>query len=279
LRGIIGGWKAEIGDKSEEKKMSIENEITDEAKKLLPQIYADVAQPAVKEIGSVLGRSVKALLTPLRGFLWGREQIERIVIEGVEKRLESRPEENMKTPDPEIAVPVIQALSYTAQNETLREMYLNLLANSMDKSQDKNVHPSFVEIIRQMNTLDARLFKILSPITGYLSAINPSINIIGENKFLVNKTPEWFIDVSINGYDAFDISASLVRLGRLGIIELMYDRTAGKGRSEELKKSPLLLSVLKKCQSEHPDLQLEIGTTDSLIHINEFGKQFARSCL
>jgi hypothetical protein len=259
--------------------MIIEKEITDEAAKLLPQVYADAAQPAVKEIGNVLGRSVRALLAPLRGFLWGWEQIEQMLIEGLEKRLKSRPEENMKTPDPEIAVPLIQTLSYTAQNETLREMYLNLLANSMDKSQDKNVHPSFVEIIKQMNTLDARLFKALSPIEGYLPIINPRIEIVGKGRFLPNKTPEWFIDVNIDGYDAFDISASLVRLGRLGIIELMYGRTAGKGKSEELKNSPVLVSILEKCRDENPAMQLEIGVTDSLIHVNEFGKQFARSCL
>jgi hypothetical protein len=260
--------------------MSIEKEITDEAKKLLPQVYADAAQPTVKEIGDVLGRFVRVLLAPLRGILWGEEQIEQIIIERLEQKLKSRPKENLKTPDPEIVVPLMQTLSYTAQNETLREMYLNLLANSMDKSQEKNVHPSFVEIIRQMNTLDARLFKVLSPVSGYTSAINPSISLVGKNKFLVNKTPEWFIDVNIDGYDAFDISASLVRLGRLGIIDLMYDRPLKrKGSTEELKRSPVLVSILKQCQSENPAIQLAIRATDSVIHVNEFGKQFARSCL
>jgi hypothetical protein len=267
--------------------MGIKKEITDEAKKLLPQVYADAAQPTVKEIGDVLGRFVRVLLAPLRVFLWGWEQIEQILIEGVAQRLKSRPEENLKTPDPEIAVPLMQTLSYTAQNETLREMYLNLLANSMDKLQEKNVHPSFVEIIRQMNTLDAKLFKVLAPKNGYLPVINPYISvvresmlrIVGECRFLINKTPEWFIGMNIDGYDAFDISASLVRLRRLGIIELMYDKGIRQDRIEELKRSPVLVSILKQCQSEYPDLRLEIYTTDSVIHVNEFGKQFARSCL
>jgi hypothetical protein len=257
----------------------MEKEITNEAVKLVSQIYADAAQPAVKEVGNVLGRSVRALLAPLRGFLWGWEQTEQILIDGLEKRLKSRPEENMKTPDPEIAVPLIQTLSYTAQNKTLREMYLNLLANSMDKSQDKNVHPSFIEIIKQMNNLDAKLFKVLSPIDGYLPVINPRIEIVGKDKFLTNKTPEWFIDVNIDGYDAFDISASLLRLVRLGIIELLLDRTTEEGGNKELKNAPLLMSILKKCQVERPTIQLKIGVIDSVIHVNEFGRQFARSCL
>jgi hypothetical protein len=260
--------------------MGIEKEITGGAKTLLPQIYVDAAQPAVKEFGNVLGRSVRVLLAPLRGFLWEWERIEQIIIKGVEQRLKSRQEENLKTPDPAIAVPLIQTLSYTVQNEILREMYLNLLANSMDKSQDKNVHPSFVEIIKQMDTLDAKLFKVLAPMyEGYLPAVNPRICLVGKDKFLPNEAPEWFLDMNIDGYDAFDISASLVRLGRLGIIELMYDRIVEEGRIEELKKSPVLVSILKKCQSENPAIQLEIRVDDSVIHVNEFGKQFARSCL
>jgi hypothetical protein len=259
--------------------MSIKKEITNGAAKLSSQVYADAAQPSVKEIGNVLGRSVRVLLAPLRGFLWGWEQIEQILIEGLEKRLKSRPEENMKTPDPEIAVPLIQTLSYTAQNETLREMYLNLLANSMDKSQDKNVHPSFVEIIRQMNTLDARLFEVLSPYIGYFPVINPRIKVIGKKQFFFDKTPEWFTNINISGYDIFEISTSLLRLRRLGIIELILDQTTTDGEDEELKESPELLSILEECQIENPSVQLRIDVIDSLIHINEFGKQFAESCL
>jgi hypothetical protein len=176
-----------------EKSMEIEKEFIDETKKLLPQAYADIAQPTVKEVGTTLGRSVKVLLAPIRGFCWCWEKIEQMITEGVEKRLASRPQENIKTPEPEIAVPLIQTLFYTAQKETLREMYLNLLANSMDKSQDKIVHPSFVDIIRQMDYLDATLFKILSPVCGYMQVINPKIRILGQEKIILDKTPEWYL--------------------------------------------------------------------------------------
>lgn len=50
--------------------------ILDEASKLAPEVYNDLAKPAAKEIGDVTGRSVKALLSPIRGFLWGWEKIE-----------------------------------------------------------------------------------------------------------------------------------------------------------------------------------------------------------
>jgi hypothetical protein len=98
-------------------------------------------------------------LSPIRGFLWCWEKIEEYVEQAVQKKLEGVPEERLKSPEPEIAVPLIQSLTYTAQNETLREMYIALLANSMDKSKENVVHPSYVEIIRKMNRLDALVFE------------------------------------------------------------------------------------------------------------------------
>lgn len=253
--------------------------LADEATKLLPQVYTDAFQPATKEIGSVLGRSTKALLSPLRGLLWGWERIEEMIINGVEKRLEDIPEENRKTPDPQIAVPLMQAISYTAQNDTLREMYLNLLAKSMDTTQEKNVHPSYVEIIKQMNGLDANLFQVLSNQVGNIKVVNPNIRIKGSNQIYIDATPEWFLDFKIGNYNIFDISASLIRLRRLGLIELMYDRTAGKDGYDNLKNSPILSSILNKYQTAYPTTPLEVHCTESILYVNEYGKKFAKSCL
>ena len=147
--------------------MSVKKNIEDGVSQVAPEIYKDLAQPAFQEVGTVAGRSAKALLSPVRAMLWGWERIEDVVVNGVNKRLESIPENRLKTPDPEIAVPLIQALSYTAQNETLREMYLNLLSNSMDIEKVKTVHPSFVELIKQMSSLDAKVFDKLSDTKGY----------------------------------------------------------------------------------------------------------------
>ncbi|SMB93816.1 conserved hypothetical protein, partial [Hymenobacter roseosalivarius DSM 11622] len=219
------------------------NKIIDETSKLAPEVYKDLAKPAVQEVGTVAGRTAKALLSPLRGLLWGWEQIEKIVEEGVKKRFEKIPEERRKTPDPEIAVPLIQALGYTAQNETLREMYLNLLANSMDKTKEKDVHPSFVELIKQMNSLDAKVFEKLSEEIGYQQIVNPAVELKNQGKFLTKATPDWFIGWTIEGYDPFDVSASFVRLSKFGLIELMLYRTVGEENYDKLKNDKYLLEI------------------------------------
>jgi hypothetical protein len=254
------------------------DKIIDETSKLAPEVYKDLLKPTVQEVGAVAGRTAKALLSPIRGMLWGWEQIEKVVEEGVIKRFEKIPEESRKTPDPEIAVPLIQALSYTAHNETLREMYLNLLANSMDKSKEKDVHPSFVELIKQMNSLDAKVFEKLSPESGYQHVINPKISLKGQGKFITGSAPEWFIGWTIENYTPFDVSASFVRLDKFGLIELMRDRTAGEGNYERLQNDEYLVEALSIHQRDNPTIDLEISITKSLIYINEYGRQFENAC-
>jgi hypothetical protein len=258
--------------------MSIEDKLTEEAAKLSPELYKDLVKPAAQEVGSVAGRSARALLSPVRAFLWGWEKIEAVVVEGVHKRLEKVPEEQRKTPDPEIAVPLIQSLSYTAQNETLREMYLNLLANSMNSAMDKSVHPSFVELIKHMNALDAKVFDRLAGTGGYQEVTNPNVTIKGQGKQFLNATPEWFIGWKIEGHDIFETSASMLRLSKFGLIELMYDRTAGSDRYDDLKSHAELTPILNRYQKANPSLELELTATLSVLYVNEYGKQFKSAC-
>ena len=252
--------------------------IIDEASKLAPEVYKDLAKPATQEVGNVAGRTVKALLSPVRAFLWGWEKIEQVVEEGINKRFEKIPEDQRKSPDLEVAVPLMQALTYTAQNETLREMYLNLLANAMDSSKDKKVHPSFVELIKQMNSLDAKVFDKLSLDKGYQKALNPHIALKGKGKTFIDATPEWFLGWTILGYDIFDVSSSIIRLSKFGLVELLFDRTAGKDGYSDLKTHQELINILNRYKAANPQTELEITANESILYINEYGKQFLAAC-
>lgn len=259
--------------------MGIEDKLTDEVTKLAPEVYKDLVKPAAQEVGVVVGRSAKALLSPVRAFLWSWERIEQLVVDGVNRRFDKIPEEQRKTPDPEIAVPLIQALTYTAQNDTLREMYLNLLTNSMDTAMDKNVHPSFVDLIKQMSALDAKVFETLARETGYQKVINPNVTIKDQGKIFVSACPEWFMGLKIDGHDIFDTSASMLRLSKFGLIELMFDRTAGNERYDELKTHPELIPILDQYRKVNPILELELTATHSILYVNEYGRQFKRACM
>lgn len=253
-------------------------ELLKEAKALTGEVYGDVAKPALQEVGSVAGRTAKALLSPVRGLLWGWEQIEKFVEESVQKKLKKIPEERRKSPDPEIAVPLLQALTYTAQNETLREMYINLLANSMDTEKTQVVHPSFVEIIKQMNALDVKVFDKLSNDFTYQKVLNLSLIYKIRNKFIINATPNWYIGWSIEGYDEFDVSASIVRISKFGLIDILLDRTTTNLEGyDSLKNSDFLKGLLLTIQNTTQE-ELEFQFSESVLILNEYGKQFKFAC-
>jgi len=70
------------------------------------------------------------------------------------------PAENVVDPKPSVAGPALQGLAYSHGEEELREMYLNLLASSMNSEIANNAHPSYVETIKQLTAKEAKLLKL-----------------------------------------------------------------------------------------------------------------------
>lgn len=197
------------------------------------------------------------------------------------KKVDLIPGDKVCTPNLMIAGPTLEALKYVYDEDSLREMFVNLLASSMNSDKVASTHPSFVEVIKQMNSVDAQLFRYLylTYKNQNVKAIFPSIEIVGQGKYFSDATPAWFFNWSVPECDIFQTSTSLIRLGRLGLIELMFDRTAGKEGYDELKQAPILKTILERYQQANPTIELAINAMDNIFYINEFGMQFGASCL
>ena len=128
---------------------------------LVGQAYPDLLKPAAQEVGSVMGRILHAGLAPVRTMLWSIEQTEQWLKSKLEAKLHGVPPERIRFPEPTVAVPALMALSYSMQQETLREMYAKLLATAMDSATATDVHPSFVEVIKQLTPDEARILNVL----------------------------------------------------------------------------------------------------------------------
>ena len=189
-------------------------------------VYKDAIQPIAKETGKALGtvgKSVNAALAPLRGLVWGIEQIEEFVGTKVSEKLEKVPPENIQTPDPSVAGPALESLRFTGHKESLSELYANLLATSMDSETARNAHPGFVEIIRNLSSDEAKLLSYLLSVGA-----QPIIDIRKEDKN-GNSGNEVSPCVSTLGYDAKlehgDLPPTyLNNLQRLGLVEIPKDR-------------------------------------------------------
>lgn len=150
-----------MSNEDETSKPSVEGTIkavTDLVEKI--PVYEDAIQPIARETGKALetvGKAVNAALIPVKGLVWGIEQIEEFVNHRVSDKMKNVALDNIQAPDPAIAGPALESLRFTGHKESLSNMYANLLATSMDKETAKKAHPGFAEIIKQLSPDEAKL--------------------------------------------------------------------------------------------------------------------------
>jgi hypothetical protein len=178
-------------------------QMADAASEILDKtdIYKDAIQPVAKELGKSLqtvGGLVNLALEPVRGMVFGYELIKARLNKRLEEKLRGTKKENIIQPPLNIVGPLVQQYRYVENEEELADLFVNLLANAMDKEHVKNAHPSFVSIIAALSPDEAKLIKHISTekvlpkidieaqITGQAGIIPVYLNftLLGENAHL-----------------------------------------------------------------------------------------------
>lgn len=100
---------------------SIKKELIKAGVDLAKLVYDDAIQPLARETGQALGtvgKTVNVALAPLRGLVWSWDQIEVFVTRKITEKLEQRnvPPARIRPPNPDIAIPAIEALRYSQRN-------------------------------------------------------------------------------------------------------------------------------------------------------------------
>ncbi|MEF9917427.1 MAG: DUF4393 domain-containing protein [Lachnospiraceae bacterium] len=140
----------------------MDKELLEKATEIIPTIYDDGVKPATVESGKVLSlipKTINAALSPLRIWIAQKEYNVAETEQLLAEKLSKVSEDKIVTPESYVAVPALQAISYSMSSDELREMYANLLAKAMYADTKEKVHPSLVEIIKQLSPLDAFVFK------------------------------------------------------------------------------------------------------------------------
>jgi hypothetical protein len=254
-------------------------------------IYQDAVQPAAKEVGIALqtvAKSIHVALAPIKGLVWGYERIVAYLDAKLSERLKDVPPERLITPNPIVAVPVMQSLLYTAQEEDLREMFGNLLATSMDKEVAKNAHPSFVELIKQLSPDEARLVRYLST----------------QNKFVKREyTPPGFAKVAIvvhfdsDTREPWNVSygdiaeragilykdlfeSYLDNLTRLGLLEINH-----RNAYPDINEDALYAAIKRQLRNDESLMKMRYGGgahadfKEEFVSFTSFGWLFANACM
>jgi len=247
-------------------------------KEVAADVYEDAGRPIAKPTGELLGlvpRAIKAALSPLEKWIMQREYNISETQKLLEQKLQNVRPELIESPEPHIAVPAMQYICYCMDCDELRDMYANLLANSMNKVVKNGVHPAFVEIIKQLSPDEAKILRFI-----YDNGLVPTIglNIIKKTKTnlaflkLFTDIPELCGCEDIIGYEKH-----IDNLVRLGLVEIPDECLTDKNKYERLKKHPFIIK--RKNELESLDLVERVDFIEGCIHVTEFGNSFCSICL
>jgi hypothetical protein len=241
-------------------------------------VYEDALQPAMKELSKgtlTIAKAINVALAPVSLLVWGFDQIKGYLETSLAKKLENIPSENIQPPDPSIAVPTIEALRYTGQKEELREMFSNLLANAMDKKTASATHPSFVEIIKQINSDEAKIINLLDS-----SKAHPIVKV----KF-VNQENDHFNELlknfSLLPYQARCVHPQfgpsyLENIERLGLAEISYAHYVSLPNSyDSLIDHP----VINKHRDYVASINKKFALDKGFFSRSNYGEKFYNTCI
>lgn len=242
-------------------------------------IYEDAIQPVAKQVGKSLetvGKLVNVALAPVGLLVWGYDQCEGFIKTKVADRLKNTPPEDIITPKPNVAGPAIEALRYTGHEESLSDMYANLLASAMDKKTADGAHPAFVEMIKQFTPDEAKLmafflkrqpFQIVSVRaenkdgTGGITVAH-HLSLFGEQAHLE-------VEYLVPSY--------LYNLARLGLIVIEDNSSyTVEGIYDDLESSAAVKHYVAQANA-WPDKASEV--VRGYIRLTSLGRQFGKVCV
>lgn len=135
--------------------------------------------------------------------------------ENLNSNLKEIPAENIQEPKISLLGPALDASKFYIDEKIIRDMFSNLIAASMDNRKNKDIHHSFVEIIKQMSSDDAILFEHLSN-----NALIPAVKYIARTDKGNNKAPISDVLIKNSPLSYKNTEISIINLNRIGLIEI-----------------------------------------------------------
>lgn len=266
----------------------------DIAKELpLKEAYQDIIHPSAAAIGQAISlpiRAVNVLLSPIaKWVIQGEARLEEIS-RSVGERVKDVPPEKLVEPEPYVAVPAMQALTYSMDSNELKNLYANLLSNAINIDKKDKVLPAYVEIIRQMSPLDAKSLEFIQK--GGRTAIA-----LCDIRWQKKSSPLWsdfkffrlssygsflyrnYVAADEDGYTANDITISFENLDRLGLIEINPELQLDKEQYKKFDDNYGVIYFANRYAENSPHSnEYEVALLPSSAQITNLGKAFSSIC-
>lgn len=250
-------------------------------KEIAKDVYNDLGRPIAKPTGELLGlvpRAIKAALAPVEIWTLKRDYNVAEARKLLEKKLENVSPDMIESPEPYIAIPAIQYISYCMDNEELRNMYASLLANSMNKEMKKGVHPSYLEIIKQLSPDEAKMLAVIA-YNPYIATIRlRAVNKNGSGKDIIQNYSDICEDAGCEY--PLNVSVYFDNLERLGLVRKSspMSKLTNEKQYDRLKNHSYILQQKKEIE-DRQDGYNTAYMIEGYMAVTDYGKQFCDVCV
>jgi hypothetical protein len=258
--------------------LNTDKEILEQAKGVAVEVYKDAMSPVVKPIGEILGflpRTIKLALSGWEKWLINGEESLKLTAEAIKEKVQQIPKEKLVEPEPYVAIPAIQQISYCQNSAELRDLYANLLTSSMNVDKKWQVHPSFVDIIKQLNPDEAKYLKALTPSIIILYPLVDKYFKLGNNKgrhpIISNFTDE---NIKILEHPE-NICEYIDNFLRLKLIEIPDGELSDKEPYKTIENHPLIQNPVK-FHSSNSRTAITYTIKRKMFRLTNFGVNFIK---
>lgn len=253
----------------------VEKTIANQSAGALGEAYKDLAKPSLEPIGQIISypfRALRIAFGPVEKWLSHQEASLKMAADAVAVKTKDIPEDKIVPLEPYIAVPAVMQLSYCENSDELRDLYANLLASSMNVDKKWQVHPAYVDIIKQLNPDEAKYLKSMPSVA---IKICPLIDVdftigngLGDHPIITN-----FTDYHLNVLEhPQNICAYIDNFLRLNIIEIPFGQALNDPEKyKALENHPMIQHPVDGDQS-----QIRYRYRHKLFKLTNFGVNFLK---
>ncbi len=212
-----------------------------------------------------------------------KEEVVSELYNEIIEKLSEIPRENIVPASSRIAIPtLLNAVITGDEDKEIRRLYANLLASSMNKIVKNDVHPGYVEIIKQLCPDEAKILK-------YIAEKNtiPTISLYYGNSLSGTKRViKDFSNVGFltHGEKPFDVSKYLDNFVRLGLVEIPDSSPSIRHSLIDdqlyvpLREHPYIQSLIKEIDKPE-DKDKEPKLVEGYASLTDYGRGFCAICL
>lgn len=207
---------------------------------------------------------------------YGDQVFKEKYIECMTQKTDLIENENFQSPNPSVIIPALSESLLYINEESIRNMFANLIAASFDKSKTEYIHPGFIGIIKQLSPADASLLDFIkkSSIDNYPKINGISISDNNQHEYRI-------IEMHVESFDDIkQLALAIDNLTRLGLMVVESKNTLFFNSSDEYGMSVSVSEIyeadnnISKIAKEN---NFEIYSVEAYLTV--LGESFLKVCV